>query len=292
MDNYEPGYKVDENGWTIHHYGDVKDLTDSQYAKIAELVATNTLVIFKNQNLTVDEEIEVARKIGRPQEVANPALPLEGQPAEKVAINHYMLLVSGARNVNGEAVGIAGNKDVFDWHADRVSRRPGRVPALWLYGEKGTKGSRTSFLNLIEGYKHLSAELKEKLNDKQVLCGRWSDEESRFKYAHTPGWTPPPDQDWFNCVMTNNAGCTGLFFPFNQMLAIKGINQDEFDSIVDQIKQEVMQHRFIYHHDWTDGDLVITDQWLSIHKRWEFEKMDERFVHRIGLWTNDSQIGE
>ena len=37
------------------------------------------------------------------------------------------------------------------------------------------------------------------------------------------------------------------------------------------------------HHDWEDGDLVISEQWLSIHKRWTFEKMDKRVLHRIAF---------
>ena len=32
-----------------------------------------------------------------------------------------------------------------------------------------------------------------------------------------------------------------------------------------------------------DGDIVISDQWLSIHKRHHFEGMDKRLVHRIAF---------
>jgi alpha-ketoglutarate-dependent taurine dioxygenase len=39
----------------------------------------------------------------------------------------------------------------------------------------------------------------------------------------------------------------------------------------------------MYHHDWEDGDVVISEQYLSIHKRWEFEHMDKRVLHRLTM---------
>ena len=38
-----------------------------------------------------------------------------------------------------------------------------------------------------------------------------------------------------------------------------------------------------YDHYWEDGDVVISEQWLSIHKRWEFKRMSERILHRIAF---------
>ena len=45
----------------------------------------------------------------------------------------------------------------------------------------------------------------------------------------------------------------------------------------------MLNEEFIYHHDWDDGDVVISEQWLSVHKRWYFEDMDKRLLHRIAF---------
>ena len=37
----------------------------------------------------------------------------------------------------------------------------------------------------------------------------------------------------------------------------------------------------MYHHDWQDGDVLLSEQWLGIHKRWKFEGIIERTLHRI-----------
>ena len=49
------------------------------------------------------------------------------------------------------------------------------------------------------------------------------------------------------------------------------------------ITNHVTQEKYQYHHEWQDGDVVISEQWLSIHKRWRFEEMDKRLLHRIAF---------
>ena len=36
-------------------------------------------------------------------------------------------------------------------------------------------------------------------------------------------------------------------------------------------------------HNLEDGDIVLSEQWLSIHKRWAYEKMEDRILHRIAF---------
>ena len=50
-----------------------------------------------------------------------------------------------------------------------------------------------------------------------------------------------------------------------------------------RLREHVTQPLFTYHHDWNDSDVVISEQWLSIHKRWEFDNMDSRILHRIAF---------
>ena len=50
-----------------------------------------------------------------------------------------------------------------------------------------------------------------------------------------------------------------------------------------EMAYHVLKDEFAYHHDWEDGDIVISEQWLSIHKRWDFEGMEDRILHRIAF---------
>jgi len=52
---------------------------------------------------------------------------------------------------------------------------------------------------------------------------------------------------------------------------------------MERLKEVVLRPEFCYDHHWQDGDVVISEQWLSIHKRWAFDKMNERVLHRIAF---------
>ena len=80
-----------------------------------------------------------------------------------------------------------------------------------------------------------------------------------------------------NLVYTNEAGITGLFFPYLQILG--GVPKDLYD----YLKNHILQDKYRYDHYWEDGDVVISEQWLTIHKRHAFEKMNERLMYRIAI---------
>ena len=58
------------------------------------------------------------------------------------------------------------------------------------------------------------------------------------------------------------------------------MTEEESKVIMDPLIEHTTQEKYIYHHDWDDGDLVISEQWLGIHKRWKFEGMPNRLLHR------------
>lgn len=64
---------------------------------------------------------------------------------------------------------------------------------------------------------------------------------------------------------------------------VEGATNDEWEKIYSDLKNHVLQEKYMYHHDWKDGDLVISEQWLSIHKRWFFPRMNTRLLHRIAF---------
>jgi alpha-ketoglutarate-dependent taurine dioxygenase len=59
------------------------------------------------------------------------------------------------------------------------------------------------------------------------------------------------------------------------------MEEDKSTALIQKLRQHVEQEKYMYHHAWEDGDMVLSDQWLSIHKRWEFEHMDKRVLHRL-----------
>lgn len=259
-----------ENGWTLIVDEDVNTLSKDDLFEMTELLVNNTVVVFKKQKLTPQKELEICQTIG--QVLVEPE---DKEVSEQIMTAPGIMRVTGEKNKDGKE-GLFGHVEDLDWHANTPSR-PGRKPLVWLYGVKGTVGSKTSWINCINAYNDLDEDFKEEIKDIKVYCGfkpgTYSD--SNIMKPHINRDNPT------NLVYTNVAGKTGLFFPFHQILEFAGDANNKFDDIMQRLKEHVVQEKYMYNHYWDDGDIVIAEQWLGIHKRWRFEGMATRLLHRI-----------
>jgi alpha-ketoglutarate-dependent taurine dioxygenase len=275
-------YKLHENGWTvILENFDFKTATQEDINDVAKLLATNTLVVAKNQSLTVEDEVRVARMFDRPQEfhIDKPGTYDHDcyQGAEVEGSEKLALRVSGEKDSNGRT-GLAGWTDEMVWHCNDP-HDPDRRSLIWLYGVKGTVGSRTTWNNNILSYDELDEERRRPLEDLKLIMSNWC------KEAMDLGDDAPDTIAEYhpNLVMENIAGRKGFYFSFLQIDGFLGMPEEESKEIIEWLTQHTTQDKYCYHHDWEDGDVVIAEQWLGIHKRWPFEGIENRTLHRIAF---------
>jgi taurine dioxygenase len=253
------------NNWAI-------ELSDFDISKsttqIAHLIANLTLehmvVVIRNQNLTPEQQINFCSKIGAYQST-------DTDRAKDISLTDGVLRVTGQKNQRGEE-GLFGHTSALDWHANQASNYE-RKPLIWLYGAEGTKGSITSWINNIESYNNLPEDIKEKIKNTKITLGYKVDSYSPSKFFKEHHAIDRP----FNLVHTNDAKKTGLYFPFLQVFG--GLDDETFNTL----KNHILKDEFRYDHHWQDGDIVLSEQWLSIHKRHEFNNMKERVLHRIAF---------
>ena len=259
------------NDWAIEVQDiDIKSATEKEALDIAKMAISNMAVVIKNQKLTPDDEINFCQKIGNYQSTDN-------DRAKHINVRDGVLRVTGQKNKHGEE-GLFGHTSALDWHSNQASNKD-RKPLIWLYAKEGTKGSKTSWISMIEAYNKMPISLKEKIKDVQITLGYkiGSYSNSKFFKEHHHKNIP------FNLVHTNDAGQTGMYFPFLQIFGMVGKTNEEFESLMAELKEFVLEDRFRYDHLWEDGDIVLSEQWLSIHKRWHFDDMEKRVLHRIAF---------
>jgi len=252
------------NNWVVSINNiDLRNLSIEEAQQIGRMILSNLVVVIKSQTLSEQDQIDFCLKIGSVQK------------SDSKRTNHMRLLngilrVTGQKNEHGEE-GLFGHTSALDWHANQASNK-NRAPLIWLYGAEGTQGSRTSWINNNLSYEALSADIKNQIKTKKITLGYKSG-----RYSPSTFFKDHHNDEPFNLVHTNDAGITGLYFPFLQIFG--GLEEEIFT----KLKNHVLKEEFVYHHDWEDGDVVISEQWLSIHKRWEFEHMDKRVLHRIAF---------
>lgn len=261
-----------ENNWTpIVEDVNWLEITQDQINELARLLLTHTVVISKKTNLTPEAEVRVGSMLGKP-ECYNDPTAINPHFVHKEG-NQHILRVTGEKDEHGEP-GMFGHVTELDWHCNRVTQ-PDRKPIIWLYGERGTVGSRTSYINFQLAYNDLSDSQKKTFDELELDVGHNA-------FSNYYQQTADFGVHYPKLIQTNKLGIKSLFMPFNQVHFIKGWEKPESRKLIEQLRDMLLDNpKYIYHHDWDDGDVVIADQWSGIHKRWEFEHMDQRVLHRI-----------
>jgi len=281
-------YKLHDNGWTTI-VEDI-DLTNPQQEdinRIAKLVAKNTLVIVKKQFLTIEQELRVLKMWKNPSALFPP--PTDGSPVTGDALHCTMPNTEGLLcRITAEpdeygAVGVAGHAPEMGWHNDHPWRSD--LPnVVWLRAIKGTNGSKTTWTNNVLAYNDLDQETKDMLESLEAVLTKdndfdvtsyWQDENGRF-------WPPATviEDSNLKIIYTNIAGTTGLNFPFRQLHTIKGMPHEQARRLIERIGDHITQDKYCYTHAWELGDVVISDNCLGIHRRWHFDDIDKRLIHR------------
>lgn len=273
---------LNENGWTGH----IKDFdmccaTQQDINIIGKFLATNTLVVINNQNhLTPADQVRIVEMFGNTEQVTFPeVIPDNMKHLPSIFVpnsQNKIQRVTGALDEHGNP-GLFGHVSDLDWHCNQPAM-PTRKPLVWLLGVHGTVGSRTSWTNNIAAWEDLDQDTKQEIQDLKMVCGFKRGNYSEFNFGSEESfnehYTP-------NLVHTNIAGKTGLFFPFLQFKNFVGKSETQSMEIVARLRLHVLQEKYIYHHNWQDGDVVIAEQWLGIHKRWRFDGMADRLLHRL-----------
>ena len=266
-----------ENNWTITVTEiDLNTASADEINTLGCLTNYYTLVIVKGQQLSTPREEEICRAIGSTPDtyISKEAFAKKaGRLAEPTGT--VTLRVTGEKDKDGHP-GLFGFNEELKWHANQVEHAH-RRSMVWLYAVKGSKGSVTSFTNHAEAYKDLDDDTKNQIKDlKNVFKIEYAyDERHVFGEFAWSTYDPP-------LVHTNESEQTGLFLPWLHVHHFVGLSPEESADIVDKLRDHILSNpNYIYDHHWDDGDVIMTEQWLGVHKRHAFEHMDKRLLHRI-----------
>jgi alpha-ketoglutarate-dependent taurine dioxygenase len=263
---------------------DVRTCSDDLIQEIGYNIADKALVVIKKQNLSVEDEIAFVSRFGNPDRYPYDKKLLSTNPwfASTKRDHPAMSSVTGALDANGNP-GLHGMKEDLDWHCGQPWN-PERPDIVYLYACYGSVGSRTTYVNSMLSYNDLSEEWKNRIADITLRptsdMSRYSESGKIFEgyvnQVENPNYHPP-------VVYTNKTGHQCIFLPFLQMEGLynfAGTAQQE-QEIIEYLKNHMLDEKYTYHHDWDDGDIVMHDNWTGLHKRWYFEHMDTRLLHRM-----------
>jgi alpha-ketoglutarate-dependent taurine dioxygenase len=180
-----------------------------------------------------------------------------------------MLRVTGIRDEQGNHTGMFADGEL-DWHSNQQGTKD-FAPAVGLLACEGAGGSRTDFLNTVDGYQALSPAWQTTCAN-LVAVHRWRDG------AIAPGLNGmqtrilqmnmcPEDDVEVPLVAISPFGHKGLHFSFETIHHFKGMSEKESSEIVSYLKNHLIRDEYIYSHEWSDGDLLFFDNTVTLHRR-------------------------
>lgn len=255
---------------------DLRKITPEDANEIMKLYFKHLVVVFRKQNLLPSDMINIALQFGSPEFFDNETV----KQRSPMGVNGVQRVCKGF-NEDGTPMGLFGHDDDLDWHANRPSAEQDRKPIIFLYAAHDSNKSRISWANMAMAYEDLDQETKDFLEDKKGIYGF---EPDRYTKSFNI-WKSHRNLEGQKFIRTNCAGLKGMFFPYYQFFGFKDVDEDISKKYTDKLFQHAYQEKYFYHHDYQDGDVLLGDQWLTVHKRWATE-LGNRMLYRVSMdWS-------
>ncbi len=254
-------------------------LDDVTFAEIDAAFAQWSVVVFRNQNITPDDQLAFARRFGE----------LEINAFEKHALDGYSGVLKISNIVeDGRALGYADAGSF--WHSDMsYTKTPPRLTMLYalevpLNGDGTPKGD-TWFASAIAAYDALDDATRQRIEGRTA---------THFFGAKKRGVKKPvavtqeqldknPPVDHPIARTHPVTGRKAIYVTADECTGISGMADEEALALLRQLSEHVVKPAFQYHHKWQVGDVLMWDNCAVqhvVHRDYEFPP-DRRMMHRI-----------
>ena len=274
--------------WGVEVAADLRDpLEEEQQRALRDLFNRHHLLVFRDQRLSMDDQVRVASYIG-------PVVQEAG---------------TGSGVVSNVAEGGIFGEVELSFHYDGAScPEPFQALALHAVDIVGSV-TPTRYANMLEAYRATPVELRQRVAGLEcvnatprILIGRSMDEvipDPSLKAAHPVVWHHPetgevgfldrltPDSSpravhpvvWHHPV----TGEPGFMVGRKVTTGITGMSEAESDSLLEELFSHMYRAENIYEHHWHLGDLVIWDNIAVQHARAGLEHDGVRTLQRVLL---------
>lgn len=233
-------------------------LTERQKTVLQDLRVRHHLLLFRNQVLTLEEQIEVISTFG-------PILQAEGEGLGYVSNKHER--------------GILGN-DPLDFHADLDFSPHGSYYIISLHAIVVPDGNTSTFFaNMKRGYDALPANLKARAEGLDAIDVWIKNPTGRNRVADLPPGSPQFRHPLVRTLPIS--GDKAIHASRTGTSEIIGLDYEESEALLETILGSIYQPANIYEHKWNTGDIVIWDNRALQHRRGVVSPDEERTLQRV-----------
>src|SRR5262245_21068973 len=224
------------------------DLSPQMIADIIAAWHRHLVIVFRNQNLSEDEQIRFARHFGALKQRNRPAT---ARNESGVKHGDLTMLVSNIRE-NGKLIGSLADGEMH-FHSDFCYvEKPAKGTFLYAI-EIPSEGGDTLFLNMYQAYEALPSDVKALVEGRKAINAYHYESPTRgvnaarLDFSVSPHYAQP-------IVRTHpDTGRKALYVNRLMTWTVEGMNDAQGRALLDRLFAHIEQEKFIYAHKWRVG---------------------------------------
>jgi len=253
-----------------------RPLDDATVKAIRDAFDQNIVLVFRDQNLTEEDQLRAAGYFGK---VAWRKRSPNGRTPGGSYDTPFMLVTNIVKN--GVSLGAFGDGEMWFHHDTSYYPEPHRATLLYAV-QLPSWGGNTCFSNMYKAYDNIPRTLRDRLEGRKVL--QLHDYKRRERIdVDSVDLSGILHQEQPIFITHPATGKKALYISRLMSARIEGLSKAESEDALNQLFDISEDPAIIYEHEWRLGDLVIWDNWCSIHARKDFPRDQDRLMRRLTI---------
>lgn len=253
------------------------DLSSATVADIVKAWHDHLVLLFRDQELSEDDQIRFAQHFGVLQQRPRP--PEARQEGSLLKHPETTMLVSNIRE-NGKLIGSLPDGEMH-FHSDQCYlERPAKGTFLYAI-EIPSEGGDTLFLNMYKAYDTLPSALKARVDGRKALNAYLYDSTTRDANGAKLDLSTHPH--YVQPIIRTHDDTSRKALYVNRLMTrtVEGMDESEGEALLNRLFDHIEQDDFIYAHKWRVGDLILWDNRCTLHARTDFSDRERRMLRRV-----------
>lgn len=234
------------------------------------------VLVFRGQQLSEADQLRAAGYFGK---VAMRKRPLNGVGPGGSYDTPFMLVSNILEN--GKPIGSFGDGDMWFHHDTSYYPEPHRATLLYAI-TLPSSGGETRFADMYEAYQRIPRDLRARLEGRKILQMHDYKRRERLN-LETVDLAKIRHHEQPIFIKHPATGRKALYVSRLMSARIEGFSADESERVLARLFEIAEDPAIIYEHRWQLGDLVIWDNWCSIHARKDFPVDEPRLLRRLTI---------
>ena len=237
-----------------------RPLPSDSRIELRRLLAVNAIIVLRMHNLSIEAHQDFASSFGVPEKHGIVA----GLPGNEVVVE--IRKETDHRQNFGNA-----------WHFDLSFRASPPIAAVLVARETPPHGGDTIWANQVQAFDALPADLVARIEGKrarhsdQAAFGGHSNRREAQTAFHPLIYADP------------DTGRRSLFINPVSIEAVDNMSDEAARDLVEALVLHATQEKFQYRHKWKDGDIVVWDNRVTMHRALNDYDGFRRVMHRVSV---------